>query len=208
MSNDDDEREPRDAEDEDEELEREREREARRRRRNSSIEGMFRDSFRKAVERGLEASIGTLRTTENVVRGVVGEGTLGKELSSYLFTQIDETKNVMIRAVAGEVREFLDQTDISKELQRALTALSFEVRMEIRFIPNDKGELKPEVKSKAVPRAVRKDRERDTDRERDRERERERERRGAPSSRRTEALEEDEDDLDEPSSSGFDDDDG
>lgn len=108
------------------------------------------------MERGLEVGIGTLRSADQVVTKVADEVKLPKEVSNYLFQQIDETKNVLIRAVAGEVRDFLQATDVSSELQRALTSLSFEVRMEIRFIPNDKGGLDPKVKARAVPRARRK----------------------------------------------------
>ena len=65
--------------------------------------------------------------------------------------------DVVVGAVAGEVRSFLDSTDLATELQRALTALSFEVKMEIRFVPNKAGELEPKVKARAVPRARRRE---------------------------------------------------
>ena len=55
------------------------------------------------------------------------------------------------------MREFLDTTDLSTELQKALTALSFEVKMEIRFIPNEAGDLQPKVKARATPKTVRRD---------------------------------------------------
>lgn len=131
--------------------------EGRANRKSGGFESLLRDSFRKAVERGLEVGIGTLKSADHVVRNVADEVKMPKEISNYLFSQIDETKNVLIRAVAGEVREFLDQTDLATEMQRALTALSFEIKMEIRFIPNDAGELKPKVKARAVPRARRQD---------------------------------------------------
>jgi len=134
------------------------ERSARGHKRGGGFEGLLRDSFKKAMERGLEVGLGTLKSADHVVRNVADEVKLPKELSNYLFTQIDETKNVLIKAVAGEVRSFLDSTDIATELQRALTSLAFEVRMEIRFIPNEAGELKPQVKTKAVPRARRQER--------------------------------------------------
>lgn len=126
--------------------------------RRSGFEGLLRDSFKKAVERGLEVGLGTLKSADHVVRNVADEVKLPKEISNYLFTQIDETKNVLIKAVAGEVRSFLDSTDLATELQRALTALAFEVRMEIRFIPNEKGELEAKVRTKAAPRARRPER--------------------------------------------------
>ena len=53
-----------------------------------------------------------------------------------MFSQIDETKNDVLRIVASEVRDFLDATDLASEIKAALTSLSFEVRTEVRFIPN------------------------------------------------------------------------
>lgn len=135
----------------------ERRHEANRSQRKSGFESLLRDSLKKAVERGLEAGIGTLKSADTVVQKVVEEVKAPKDVTGYVFSQIDETKNVLIRAVAHEVREFLDATDVASELQRALTALSFEVKMEIRFIPNEAGELQPKVKAKAAPKASRRD---------------------------------------------------
>ncbi len=106
-----------------------------------------------AIRRGLEAGIGTLSRTDDVVRGIVGENVkLPKELVGYIFSQVDETKNALVRVVAGEVRDFLQATDIATELQKALTSLSFEVKTEIRFIPNEAGGIKPEVNAELEPR--------------------------------------------------------
>jgi hypothetical protein len=75
-----------------------------------------------------------------------------KEIAGYVFSQIDDTKNATVRVVAREVREFLEAADLATELQKALTKLSFEIRTEIRFIPNDSGGIKPEVKAAVTPR--------------------------------------------------------
>ncbi len=146
-----------------------------RRRQRRKLEGLLRESFRRAVEKGVEAGIGaigtgvdklekgvevsrdTMKQASSQLRGVVDEVKLPKEAANYLFGQIDETKNVLIRAVSREVRDFLAGTDIAHELQRALTSLSFEIRTEIRFVPNEKGVMKAEVKSRAVPHRSRRE---------------------------------------------------
>jgi hypothetical protein len=47
------------------------------------------------------------------------------------------------------VRDFLEATDLASEIKAALTSLSFEVRTEIRFIPNDAGTgVKPDVRAR------------------------------------------------------------
>jgi len=118
-------------------------------------EGLLRETFRKAVEKGIEAGVGTLRSADSVVRGVTQDGRLPKEVIGYVFAQIDETKNAMVRGVANEVHEFLEATDIAGEFYRALTSLSFEVKTEIRFIPNEAGGVRPQVKASAVQKRSR-----------------------------------------------------
>ena len=119
--------------------------------RGTRSESVLRETIRRAVEKGLEAGIGTLNRTDKVIKGMVG-GELAKEVVSYAFNQIDDTKNALVRVVAREVREFLDATDVAHELQQALTTLSFEIKTEIRFIPNDSGGIKPEVKARVKPK--------------------------------------------------------
>ena len=118
-------------------------------------EGVLRDTLRKAVEKGIEAGVGTLRSADSALRGVTQDGKLPKEVIGYVFASIDETKNAMVRGVAKEVRDFLEATDIAGEFYRALTALSFEVKTEIRFIPNEAGGIRPQVKARAVQKRKR-----------------------------------------------------
>ena len=118
-------------------------REGRRRR----LEKILPDMLRRAIEKGLETGIGTLTNSREALQGVVHRADLPKEVASYLFSQVDDTKNAMVRVVAREVREFLEAADLAKELQRALTSLSFEIRTEIRFIPNESGGVTPDVKA-------------------------------------------------------------
>jgi len=123
--------------------------------RRSRIDGLLRESMRRAIEKGLEAGVGTFSRADSAIRGVVDEAKIPRELLGYVFSQVDETKNVVVGAVAKEVRDFLDSTDLAAELQRALTSLSFEIKTEIRFIPNDAGEMKPRVKARVAPTRVR-----------------------------------------------------
>ena len=115
------------------------------------VERLVREGVRRAVEKGVEQ---ITETPENL-RHLVQELKLPREITALLFQQIDETKNGLYRAVARELRDFLDQTNVADEITRALTTLSFEIKTEIRFIPNDqrldeKGTpkpVKPEVKA-------------------------------------------------------------
>jgi hypothetical protein len=99
------------------------------------------------VKRVFEAGYERLSEGPENVRHFVSELRLPKDVLS----QLDETKNGLYRAVAKEVRDFLDHTNFADELANVLTKLSFEVKTEVRFIPNDAargGRPIPDVKAK------------------------------------------------------------
>lgn len=115
------------------------------------LERIMPEVIKRVVERGVEKLV---EGPENI-RHFVDELKLPKEIASYLLVQIDETKNGLYRVVAKEIRDFLENTDVSDAITKALTKLSFEIKTEIRFIPNGAaastspdGRLpKPEVRS-------------------------------------------------------------
>jgi hypothetical protein len=71
-----------------------------------------------------------------------------KEVVTYIVDLADNTKNEVVRVAAREFRTFLDSAKFNQELAKVLTTLSFEIRTEIRFIPNDQA-LKPSVETSA-----------------------------------------------------------
>ena len=114
-------------------------------RRKRWSEGPLKDAVRRAIEKSVETGIGTFTKADSAVRTVFDDGKLPKEMIGYVFSSVDETKNAMVRGVAKEVRDFLEATDIAQEFYKVLTTLSFEVKTEIRFIPNEKGGIRPDV---------------------------------------------------------------
>jgi hypothetical protein len=141
----------------------------------SRLPSLIRRGIEKSIEAGLytfEKSMETGRETTDAVREVfsdvkipdvasaVGkalqEAKLPREIAGAVLGQIDETKNDVVRIIAREVRDFLDATDLAGEIKAALTSLSFEVRTEVRFIPNDAGTgVRPNVRARTrVKRAA------------------------------------------------------
>jgi hypothetical protein len=104
----------------------------------SRIEAMLPPILRRTVE--------TAQATEDVIRGMVGDIKLPKEAVSYIIDVADTTKREVVRVAAREFREFLESANLTDEVAKLLTTLSFEIRTEIRFIPNDQA-LKPNVRS-------------------------------------------------------------
>jgi hypothetical protein len=110
------------------------------------------------VKRTFYAGLGAVFSTEEGIRRIASEFHLPKDVANYLIQQAASSKDELFRIVAKEVRGFLDGVNLNQELQKLLTSLSFEVKTEIRFIPNDEsvGGVKPDIKRQvAVKRSKR-----------------------------------------------------
>ena len=100
------------------------------------------------LKRSVYAGLGALFTTEEGIRKLAADFQLPKDVANYLIHQAANSKDEVLRIFAKELRGFLDNVNISGELQKLLTSLSFEIKTEIRFIPNDEavGGVSPDIK--------------------------------------------------------------
>ena len=98
------------------------------------------DLLKRAVEKAVETGVGRLSELSDGpdgLRNFVGDMKLPKEVLHYLYQQIDDTKAGLYRVVAKEIRDVLEHTQFADEITKVLTKLSFEIKTEIRFVPND-----------------------------------------------------------------------
>ena len=100
------------------------------------------------VKRTFYAGLGALFTTEEGIRKIASEFHLPKDVANFLIQQAASSKDEVIRVFAKELRSFLENVNLSGELSKLLTSLSFEIKTEVRFIPNDEavGGVKPSIK--------------------------------------------------------------
>jgi hypothetical protein len=123
------------------------------------------------VRRTFYAGLGAVFTTEEGIRKIASEFHLPKDVANFLIQQAAASKDEIFRIFARELRSFLESTNVSGELQKLLTSLSFEIKTEIRFIPNDEavGGVRPNIRPKVAVKRQ-KDGEKDKgDKEEDRE---------------------------------------
>ena len=99
----------------------------------SRLESVIPEILKRAVEIGVEKA----RESPDNLKQFVHDMKVPKEIAAYLFHQIDDTKNGLFRVVAKEMRDFLEHTNFSGEVQKLLTTVQFEVNTTIRFTPND-----------------------------------------------------------------------
>ncbi len=105
------------------------------------LEGVIPELIKRAVELGVEKA----QEAPEAVKQLVADLKVPREVAGYIFSQIDETKNGLLRVVARETRDFLEHTNLAGELEKVLTAVQFEVNTTIRFRPND-GKREPKLR--------------------------------------------------------------
>ena len=101
--------------------------------RRRRLEGVIPELLKRAVELGVEKAAEAPESLKHLMSDL----RLPKEVAAYLFSQVEETKNGMMRVVAKETRDFLEHTNLATELQKMLTTLQFEINTTIRFRPAD-----------------------------------------------------------------------
>jgi hypothetical protein len=115
------------------------------------------------VKRTFYAGLGAVFTTEEGIRKIASDLKLPKDVANYLIPQAAASKDELFRVVGKELRGFLETVNISGELQKLLTSLSFEIKTEIRFIPNDEAiaGVKPDIKVGRMSFRRKKDKDKD-----------------------------------------------
>jgi hypothetical protein len=130
-------------------------------RKRSRLEGIIPD----IVKRTFYAGLGAVFTTEEGIRKLASDFHLPKDITNYLIQQAASSKDELFRIMAKELRGFLENVNVSGELQKLLTSLSFEIKTVIRFIPNDEavGGVKPDIKLPSMSIKRNKDKDKDKD---------------------------------------------
>lgn len=99
------------------------------------LEGVIPDILKRAVEIGVEKA----SEAPDSIKHFVSDRKVPKEVAQLILTQLEDTKNGVLRVVANEVRDFLEHTNVAHDLQKLLTSVQFEVNTTIRFTPNEPG---------------------------------------------------------------------
>lgn len=72
-----------------------------------------------------------------LLRQIAKELKLPKEVLHYTISQLDETKNGLYRTLLRELRDRRNRSGLVEEIARALSLLTLEVKMEVRFKPSN-----------------------------------------------------------------------
>ncbi len=100
------------------------------------------DGLKKVIASGIR----TVLSADDVIRDH-----LPREALQYIMRQTDAAKDEVVRIIGSQTNKFLENLDIGGELQKILTSVSFEIKTEVRFIPNDQAVVpRASVKVKAA----------------------------------------------------------
>ena len=100
------------------------------------------------VKKTFAAGMGAVFSTEEGIRKMAREVSL-PDVAGYLASLADGAKDKVFEVIARETREFLSNLNLTEEIAKLLTTLSFEIKTEVRFIPNSErfGGAEPDVKA-------------------------------------------------------------
>src|SRR5215831_6348345 len=111
------------------------------------------------VKKTFAAGLGAVFSTEEGIRKLARESL--PEVAGYIASSADGAKDKVFDVIARETRDFLANLNVSEEIAKILTTLSFEIKTEIRFIPNSERFVGAEPDVKASVRLKRQDERRD-----------------------------------------------
>ncbi|HEY1558301.1 MAG TPA: hypothetical protein VGF94_25920 [Kofleriaceae bacterium] len=86
------------------------------------------------VKKTFSAGMGAVFSTEEGIRKLARESL--PDVAGYIASSADGAKDKVWEIVARETRDFLSSLNLTEEIAKLLTTLSFEIKTEIRFIPN------------------------------------------------------------------------
>ncbi|NVB82275.1 MAG: hypothetical protein HOV81_28095 [Kofleriaceae bacterium] len=123
---------------------------------NETIRQRLEHLVPELVKKTFAAGMGAVFSTEEGIRKIAREVSL-PDVVGYVASTADGAKDKVFEIVARETREFLSNLNLTEEIAKILTTLSFEIKTEIRFIPNSEKFIGSEPDVKASVRVKRAD---------------------------------------------------
>jgi len=99
-----------------------------------------------AIRRALSTGVRTVLKSEENIRAFAGE-ILRSDKVEAVGSVLTNVREDVVRVAGREVVKYLERLNLTDEVVKVLTAISLEVKTEIRFIPNDKRLVKPDIKA-------------------------------------------------------------
>lgn len=106
------------------------------------------------IKKTFAAGLGAVSSTEEGIRKIARDVSL-PDVAGYIASSADGARGKVWEVIARETREFLSNLNLTEEVAKVLTTLSFEIKTEVRFIPNSERLIGSEPDIKATMRMKR-----------------------------------------------------
>lgn len=106
------------------------------------------------IKKTFAAGLGAVSSTEEGIRKIARDVSL-PDVAGYIASSADGARGKVWEVIARETREFLSNLNLTEEVAKVLTTLSFEIKTEVRFIPNSERLIGSEPDVKATMRVKR-----------------------------------------------------
>ena len=112
---------------------------------NADSEGVVAEILRRALKTGRK-TVHTVRSGPGTVRNLASD-ILSNEKVEAMGTTLSSVREELVKVFGREFSGYLDRLNVVDVLVGVLTSISLEVKTELRFIPNDKRLVKPNIKN-------------------------------------------------------------
>ena len=109
-------------------------------RRDPRDDGGIPDLLKRAVSSGMK----TFLKSEENIRHLANEIWTNERVGQ-VGAAIGNMREEVAKVLSREIARYLERMNLTEEMVKLLTAISLEIKTEIRFIPNDKRLVKPDV---------------------------------------------------------------
>lgn len=104
--------------------------------------------LRKAVSTGIGAAF----MTEESVKKMLADLPLPKDIANGLLQNAKNTKDEFVDSIKNELRSYLANVDLSKEIENIVKNYDFEISAKIKLAPKDKKQTSPKLKVSKKPK--------------------------------------------------------
>ena len=101
--------------------------------------------IREGMKRAIATGTAAIFMTEEGVRALLGELKLPKDIVRYVTEQAADGRTEFFDMLRKEIRRWFDRYDAGHELRQLLRENTLEISAKVRFVPNQDGQLAPEV---------------------------------------------------------------
>ena len=112
---------------------------------NADSEGVVAEILRRAFKTGRK-TVDSVRSGPGTVRNIAND-ILNSERVEAVGTTLNVVREELVRVFGKEFSGYLERLNLVDVLVGVLTSISLEVKTELRFIPNEKRLVKPNMKN-------------------------------------------------------------